>query len=83
MGKKYSYITLEQRRKIEALHNVGTSAPEIARILGRHWSTLYVELNRGYTGKLTEDGEREYSAELAQEVFKRSLANRGSKKKGR
>ena len=44
--KKYKQLTLEQRYQISALLKAGQSQVEIARIIGRHKSTLSRELKR-------------------------------------
>ncbi len=44
-------ITLEERIKIEALHDQGLSAPAIARYLQRHKTSVYRELSKRQHGK--------------------------------
>jgi transposase, IS30 family len=44
--KKYQQLTLEQRYQIYALQRAGQSEADIARILGRHKSTIGRELKR-------------------------------------
>jgi IS30 family transposase len=46
MTKKYNQLTLEQRYKIEALIEAGTTQAAIAEIVGVHKSTISRELNR-------------------------------------
>lgn len=71
------YLTYEDRKNLETLYNEGVSLPEIASKLGVHLSTVYRELIRGDTGY---DGIRNYSANLAQRNFNKSLKQRGRKK---
>lgn len=46
MTKKYNQLTLEQRYKVEALKNAGTTQTEIAAIIGVHKSTISREFKR-------------------------------------
>lgn len=46
MTKKYNQLTLEQRYKIEALKNIGTTQTQIAAIIGVHRSTISREFKR-------------------------------------
>ncbi|MBP3313975.1 MAG: helix-turn-helix domain-containing protein, partial [Oscillospiraceae bacterium] len=48
----YSYLTFDQRREIERLHNAGTRTVDIAAHLGRSVAAVYEELKRGYTGDI-------------------------------
>ena len=42
----YTYLTIEERSKIEVLVQEGYKINHIANLLGRHRSTIYRELNR-------------------------------------
>lgn len=42
----YTYLTIEERSKIEVLVQEGYKMSHIAKVLGRHRSTVYRELNR-------------------------------------
>lgn len=56
MKTRYSHLTLSDRRQIERLRHARISATEIARLIGRHRSTVFRELrrNRYYDPELTE-----------------------------
>lgn len=73
----YRYLSFEDRRSLEQLYSQGVRPSDIASSLNVHTATIYRELEKGYTGKLTESGCREYSAELAQKVFQNNLKQRG------
>ena len=45
----YTYLTIEERSKIEVLVQEGYKINHIANLLGRHRSTIYRELNRCLT----------------------------------
>ena len=74
----YSYLTFDQRREIERLHNAGTRTVDIAAHLGRSVAAVYEELKRGYTGERNDNKQRKYSAERAQTVFQDNIAQRGN-----
>jgi IS30 family transposase len=57
MSKNYSHLSSEQRYQIEALLKSGTSKKEIAKIVGKHPSTITRELKRN-------TGSRGYGATL-------------------
>ncbi len=79
----YKYLGFDDRKKIETLWNdSGATAREIAENLGIHISTVYEELKRGETGKVTKDFRQEYSAELSQQKVQAAFKRRGQKKKG-
>lgn len=48
MGSKYSHLTLEERRKIERWRQAKVSPCRMAKILGRHRSTIFRELKRNH-----------------------------------
>ena len=76
----YTYLTFDQRREIERLHNAGTRTVDIAAKLGRSVAAVYEELKRGYTGERNENKQKKYSAERAQEVFQDNIAQRGNRR---
>lgn len=67
--KKYKHITEYERIQIEALTKAGRSIREIAEQLGKNYSTIWRELQRGKyihrNGDWTE--EEHYSYNIAQE----------------
>lgn len=77
---KYSYLTFEQRREIERMHNAGVRTTEIAEHIGRSVAAVYEELKRGYTGERNANKQRKYSAERAQTVFQDNIAQRGNRR---
>lgn len=76
MGK-YAYLTFDERREIERLHNAGTRTIDIASRIGRSADTIYRELRRGYTAERNENKGRKYSADVAQAAFQDCIAQRG------
>lgn len=76
----YTYLTFEQRREIERLHNSGVRTVEIAEHIGRSVAAVYEELKRGYTGERNENKQKKYSAERAQTVFQDNIAQRGNRR---
>jgi IS30 family transposase len=75
-AKKCKYLTLEERRKFQALYESGMPAYRIAEQLGINCSTAYRELKRGRTAELDEYGLPKYDAETAQRRFKAALLRR-------
>lgn len=53
MRKNFKQLTREQRIKIEAYHNLKMSVKEIAEHVGCHFTTIYRELKRGKTTKIS------------------------------
>lgn len=76
----YSYLTFDQRRKIEKMHNSDVRTVEIAAHIGRSVAAVYEELKRGYTGERNANKRKIYSAELAQKVFQDNIAQRGNRR---
>jgi len=76
----YAYLTFEQRREIERLHNAGVRTAEIAERIGKSVAAVYEELKRGYTGERNENKQKKYSADLAQTVFQDNIAQRGNRR---
>lgn len=58
----YSHLSIIERGQLEALHRLGWTAREIARVLKRHHSTIARELKRGGT-------EKPYAAQAAQAAY--------------
>jgi IS30 family transposase len=76
----YSYLTFDQRRKIEALYSDGERAVDIAAKIGRSVAAIYEELKRGYTGELDENERPVYSADLAQQTAQENIRRRGNRR---
>ena len=76
---KYRYLTLEDRKKIEAWHKLGDRPTDIAGRLSVHYTTIYKELQRGATGELDENQREGYSAELAERRLRANFKRRGKK----
>lgn len=64
--RQYKHLNLADRQKIAALYGKGVGAAEIGEELGIARSSVYRELQRGFTGSMDHNGRAEYSAELAQ-----------------
>lgn len=73
----YTYMTFEQRRKIEKLYKGGARAVDIAAKTGRSVAAIYQELKRGYTGELDQNKRPAYSADLAQTNAQANIRRRG------
>ena len=69
----YSYLTFDQRRKIEALYSDGERAVDIAAKIGRSVAAIYEELKRGYKRPV-------YSADLAQQTAQENIRRRGNRR---
>lgn len=78
---KGRYLTFEDRKRFESLHNAGVPLKVIAKTLGINLSTAYRELARGSDGTINERWSKNYSAEVAQANFVVSVSHRGGKKK--
>lgn len=76
----YSYLTFDQRRKIEALYSDGERTVDIAAKIGRSVAAIYEELKRGYTGELDENKRPVYSADLAQQTAQENIRRRGNRR---
>ena len=81
MARKYRYLTYEDRKRLEEMHNSGMRAAEIAKELDVMQSTIYRELKTGYTGELLRDYRLEYSADLAQFAYTEAMRRKGRKRK--
>lgn len=76
----YSYLTFDQRRKIEALYNDGERVVDIAAKIGRSVAAIYEELKRGYTGEFDRNKRPVYSADLAQQTTQENIRRRGNRR---
>lgn len=65
----YGYMSLDDRKRIEALLSDNMNRGEIARVLNVHLATIYREIKRGSSGG-------SYNAEFAQKVFESNLRAR-------
>lgn len=79
--KKYSYVTFEQRRQLERMHNAGMRTTDIAACLKRSNAAIYDELKRGYTGELDSFSRPKYSAVLGQKIAQENIRRRGNRTK--
>lgn len=77
------HITEEQRNKIEALYDKGSTKQEIADYLGVCLKTIYNELKRGMYTALTSDliEVQRYSAHIAQRNYNYNQTSKGSQLK--
>ncbi|MPN64704.1 hypothetical protein SDC9_212480 [bioreactor metagenome] len=73
----YSYLTFNQRRKIEKLYGAGVRVADIAADTGRSVAAIYEELKRGYTGELDGNKRPKYSADVAQTTAQENIRRRG------
>lgn len=74
------YLTLEERRVIEAMYAEGAKPGEIAKRVGKCQATIYRELERGKTEETNSRFRQGYSAEVAEARVNRSYRNRGRRK---
>lgn len=76
MGK---YLTYEERFYIEKELKKGTSPTKIAEILGKHFTTIYKEIEKGTVTFLNSDltTREEYCADAAQAVTEKRGHNKG------
>ena len=81
--KNYSYLALEERQKIEKMHEKGTRIADIAAALNRSNAAIYEELKRGATGKLDRYARPQYSARLAQKTAQENFRRRGNRRKNK
>lgn len=72
--RKYkSHLTLAERGKIQALHEIGYSTRKIAAIVGCVHTMVYYELKRGILVKRVKRGRNpQYKAHRAHEVYKKN-----------
>lgn len=83
MGKCYNQLTRENRIQIEALVRAGHTKTEIAKQLGKNYSTIWRELHRGkYTHRNSDWTEEErYSSDIAQEKCDKNKKEHGKELK--
>ncbi len=79
MGKIYSHFTRDERLQLEVLLKAKHSKQEISKIMGRHYSSICREYNRGkYIHRNSDWTEEErYSADLAQQKYDAMLKEKG------
>ena len=75
-------LKYKDRLRISEMYLSEKSAMEIAVSVGASLNTIYVELQRGDTGKLDKNQRREYSPELAQRRVQENVRRCGGKKQG-
>lgn len=73
-------LKYKDRLLISEMYLSEKSAMEIAVSVGASLNTIYVELQRGDTGKLDKNQRREYSPELAQRRVQENVRRCGGKK---
>jgi IS30 family transposase len=73
-------ITPEARVIIQRRWHAGDNVKDIAEELGIPTTTIYAELRRGRTGKLSELGRPEYDPETARIKYYEALSRRGPRK---
>lgn len=71
------YLDHKARLKLSEMYNAGKTPLEISVRLDVHVSTIYRELERGFTGEFYPGGGKRYDPERAQAVFDASIKNRG------
>lgn len=74
---KNYYLDHKDRLKLSEMYNAGKTPLEISARLDVHVSTIYRELERGFTGELYPGGRQRYDPERAQAAFDASIKNRG------
>lgn len=73
-------LKYKDRLRISEMYLSEKSAMEIAVSVGASLNTIYVELQRGDTGKLDKNQRREYNPELAQRRVQENVRRCGGKK---
>ncbi|MBR3429004.1 MAG: helix-turn-helix domain-containing protein [Clostridia bacterium] len=73
-------ITPEARVIIQRRWHAGDNAKDIAEELGIPLTTIYAELRRGRTGKLSELGRPEYDPETARINYYKAMSRKGPRK---
>ena len=73
-------LKYKDRLRISEMYLSEKSAMEIAVSVGASLNTIYVEVQRGDTGKLDKNQRREYSPELAQRRVQENVRRCGGKK---
>ena len=77
MARKFQQLGIADRKKVEEAYRSGTSAADIAEVVGIALSSVYRELKRGYTGANDENGRPAYSADAAQRTVSENTSRRG------
>lgn len=82
MGEKQHYMTEKERYKLEALHEAGMPAAQIARQMGFCRQTIYNEIKRGLYHRIVERhgyyyDEWHYSADKAQQKHRYNQTAKG------
>ena len=77
----YRYLTFKDRQTIERMHKEGVRSLDIATALKVHTPTIYIELKKGRTGQPNENGQYEYSAEVAEAQTQKNLKSKGNHSK--
>ncbi len=79
MGEQYKHLSWRERTKIEDWLKAGWSPRRIADELGRHISTIYREIKRGWgQQRTTELVDYEcYLADIGQELYESHYSNKG------
>ena len=77
----YRYLTFKDRMLIETMYKSGARALDIATALKVHTPTIYSELKKGRTGERDENGQYEYSAEVAEAQTQENLKTKGNHSK--
>lgn len=77
MAREYRIITRQERKRIEEMYAEGKSIYKISFLLGRPTNSVYLEIQRGYTGQLDKNGRKEYSAALSEERLAKNIGKRG------
>lgn len=73
-------ITSEARVIIQRRWHAGDNVKDIAESLGIAVPTLYAELRRGRTGKLSDLGRPEYDPETARINYYKGMSRKGTRK---
>ena len=68
----YTYLTIEERSKIEVLVQEGYKINHIANLLGRHRSTIYRELNRCSTPSYVAKASQADANQLASHIDRKA-----------
>jgi len=79
MARTFSHLTWDDRIRIETLHKQGVPVCEIAETVGKHISSIYLELARGQVQQLNSDLTMvmRYSPELADKRYRDHLKAKG------
>ncbi len=78
--RKYKYLSLDDRKKIEKMYSNGERVADIATTLNASTGTIYRELQKGYTGGIDKNMRPAYDAKIAQLEVQKNFKCRGKKK---